>query len=204
MVDGEQNQSVLNIHRLVQKVTRLKLREKGKREKVLRKALGLINSGNVAQNSASHATSIWRYISKHDKLIDDFYFDSSYGEYSSTPLHLLTENGNYKAIKAILIHMEGKYSDKFRGVINAKCEYSVTPLHLASGSGWLNIVEYLIDKGANVDTRDYYYQTPLYWAVKYGKLDIVKYFIGKGANLDMKIGLAGLCCTGLLKAKTLI
>ncbi|WP_341811499.1 ankyrin repeat domain-containing protein [Wolbachia endosymbiont (group A) of Oxytorus armatus] len=184
MVGDEQNQSVLNVHRLVQKVTRLKLQENRQEEKTLRKALELINSGNAAQNSASHATSIWRYVSKQGKLIGDFYFNSTYGEYSSTPLHLLTGNGNYKAIKAILTHMEEKYSDKFRGVVNAKCEYSVTPLHLAAGSGWLNIVEYLIDKGANVDTRDYYYQTPLYWAVRYGKLDIVKYFIGKGANFD--------------------
>lgn len=70
-------EGVANIHRLVQKVTELSLQKKGREEEVLRKALELINSGRVVNNT-SHVTSVWGYASNHGRLIDDFYFNSSY------------------------------------------------------------------------------------------------------------------------------
>ena len=43
MVSSEKEQSILNIHRLVQQVTRLKLKDQGNEEKTLREILGLVN-----------------------------------------------------------------------------------------------------------------------------------------------------------------
>jgi hypothetical protein len=51
-------EGVANIHRLVQKVTELNLQKEGREEEVLRKALELINSGNIVKDSTIHVASI--------------------------------------------------------------------------------------------------------------------------------------------------
>ncbi|QMV45638.1 hypothetical protein HC358_00465 [Wolbachia pipientis] len=192
MVGGEQNQSVLNVHRLVQEVTRLKLQEKGRREKVLRKALELVNSGDLVQDSMSHVTSVWGYASKHSGLIDDFYFNSVYVyeeiffTNESNPLHLLAKNGSCEAVKAILTHVEKCHSGKLREVVNIENNQGQTPLHIAAENGWLNIVKYLISKGANTNAKDKYGRTPLHIAAKNGEFDMVKYLINEGANVNAK------------------
>lgn len=178
MVGGEQNQSVLNVHRLVQEVTRLKLQENRQEEKTLRKALELINSGDLAKDSKIHVASIWGYASKQGRLIDDFYKD--------TNLHLLVENDDYKAIKNLLAYIKKKHQDKLSEIVNAKDGCDIAPLHLAAGNGKLDIVKYLINKGASIDVRDCFYQTPLYWAAKSGELDMVKYLVNKGASVDIE------------------
>ncbi|MGL9682118.1 MAG: hypothetical protein ACR5K2_04090 [Wolbachia sp.] len=69
---------VVNIHRLAQEVTRLKLQEKGREEETLRKTLELINGDNLAIDDFIHIVSIYGYSSKHSRLIDDFYFSLFY------------------------------------------------------------------------------------------------------------------------------
>ncbi|MDR2548440.1 MAG: ankyrin repeat domain-containing protein [Rickettsiales bacterium] len=177
-------EGVANIHRLVQKVTELSLQKEGREEEVLRKALGLINSGDLAQDSISHVASIWWYSSKHSRLIDDFCFNSIYGKQKYTPLHSLAASGDYQAIKAILTRIGEKCLDKLYGIINANNKYDGTPLHLAVESGELNVVEYLISKGANIDVKKSGW-APLHIAA-IGKLDIVKYLIDKGADVNTK------------------
>ncbi|WP_264684784.1 MULTISPECIES: ankyrin repeat domain-containing protein [unclassified Wolbachia] len=171
-------EGVVNIHRLVQKVTRLKLQEKGREEEVLRKALNLVNIGDVAKDNKIHVAFIWGYASKHGKLIDDFYKD--------TNLHLLVENGDYKAIKNLLAYIKRKHQNKLSGIVNAKNGCDIAPLHLAAGNGELDIAKHLINEGANIDARDCFYQTPLYWAAKSGELDMVKYLVNKGASVGIK------------------
>ncbi|WP_353288877.1 ankyrin repeat domain-containing protein [Wolbachia endosymbiont (group A) of Pogonocherus hispidulus] len=185
-------EGVVNIHRLVQEVTRLKLQEKGRREKVLRKALELVNSGDLVQDSMSHVTSVWGYASKHSGLIDDFYFNSVYVyeeiffTNESNPLHLLAKNGSCEAVKAILTHVEKCHSGKLREVVNIENNQGQTPLHIAAENGWLNIVKYLISKGANTNAKDKYGRTPLHIAAKNGEFDMVKYLINEGANVNAK------------------
>ncbi|GFR03924.1 ankyrin repeat domain protein [Trichonephila clavata] len=157
MVGGEQNQSVLNVHRLVQEVTELNLQKEGREEEVLRKALELINSGNIVKDSTIHVASIWGYASKYGKLIDDFYFSSSYvhGEplfiKKSAPLHFLAVSGDYEAISAIITHIERHYPGELVKTVNVKDNLGQTPLHHASYNGNLRVVEYLISKGADIN-----------------------------------------------------
>ncbi len=171
-------EGIVNIHSPVQKVTRLKLQEKGREEEVLRKALNLVNIGDVAKDNKIHVAFIWGYASKHGKLIDDFYKD--------TNLHLLVENGDYKAIKNLLAYIKRKHQNKLSGIVNAKNGCDIAPLHLAAGNGELDIAKHLINEGANIDARDCFYQTPLYWAAKSGELDMVKYLVNKGASVGIK------------------
>lgn len=60
--------------------------------------------------------------------------------------------------------------------------FSKTPLHFAAEKGHLDIVTLLIDKGANINSRDSNNCTPLHIAAKYGRFCVVKYLINKGAG----------------------
>ncbi|CAK9253192.1 unnamed protein product, partial [Sphagnum jensenii] len=57
-----------------------------------------------------------------------------------------------------------------------------TPLHRAAEKGHLDVVKYLVEKGADVKAANKYGYTPLHWAASSGKLDIVKYLVEKGAD----------------------
>ncbi|WP_265026863.1 hypothetical protein [Wolbachia endosymbiont (group A) of Bombylius major] len=80
---------VANIHRLVQKVTELKLKKEGREEEVLRKTIKLINADYIFDDSI--VASVWGYASKYDELIDNFYFNFTYGIQKCTPLHSLAK-----------------------------------------------------------------------------------------------------------------
>ena len=51
-------------------------------------------------------------------------------------------------------------------------ELGRTCLHIASSVGSLPIVPYLIEKGANIEAKDYDQWTPLYYACSKGYLQI--------------------------------
>lgn len=181
---------VANIHELVQIIARLKLQKAGKEEEILRRALELINSGSVV-NSTSHVTSVWRYASKHGRLIDDFFFNSSYIHREpffikeNTPLHLLAESGDCKAINAIITRIERHYPSKLREIVNVENNCSQTPLHIAAENGKLNVVECLVSKGANINAKRSGW-TPLQVAADNGELGIIKYLLDKGASINTK------------------
>ncbi|WP_179947520.1 ankyrin repeat domain-containing protein, partial [Wolbachia endosymbiont of Cylisticus convexus] len=68
--------------------------------------------------------------------------------------------------------------------VNAKNIYGETPLHLAARSGYLNVVEKLIEKGANVNAKNSNGKTPLHYAAEKGYLNVVEKLIEKGAYFD--------------------
>ena len=48
------------------------------------------------------------------------------------------------------------------------------------------VVQYLIEKGANIEAKDQRERTPLHEACQKGNLSIVQYLIEKGANIEAK------------------
>ena len=61
-----------------------------------------------------------------------------------------------------------------------------TSLYLVVEEGKLDVVKFLIEKGANVNAKCKNDYTPLCIAAEKGKLDVVKFLIEKGANVDKK------------------
>ena len=61
-----------------------------------------------------------------------------------------------------------------------------TPLHIAAERNQLDVVKYLIEKGASIDLKDKNNETPLHIAVLNGNLEIVKCLIENGAKIDPK------------------
>ncbi|WP_426980148.1 ankyrin repeat domain-containing protein [Bacillus pseudomycoides] len=75
---------------------------------------------------------------------------------------------------------------------NPESLHSMTPfgtwLHIAAKKGHFGIVEYLIQKGINVNTKgDIFDASPLRVAAGAGHLEIVKYLIEVGAELDVTL-----------------
>ncbi|KLA30786.1 ankyrin repeat domain-containing protein [Bacillus cereus] len=63
-----------------------------------------------------------------------------------------------------------------------------TWLHVAAKKGYFGIVEYLIHKGIDVNTKgDIFDDSPLRVAAGEGDLEIVKYLIETGAELDVSL-----------------
>nr|CAH7769071.1 unnamed protein product [Callosobruchus chinensis] len=114
--------------------------------------------------------------------------DSIYCEHKSTILHLLAENSDCEAIQGILTHIKEKHSDRFSCVLNAKNKYNITPLHSAVYGGNLNVIEYLVEKNADINAKDKDGLIPLHVAAEYGNLEAVKYFIEKGIDVNVKDG----------------
>jgi ankyrin repeat protein len=71
--------------------------------------------------------------------------------------------------------------------VNATYEhYKITPLHIAVSKGDQNIVEALLEKGANVEAKDKDGYNPLHIAVTKQNQKIVEALLEKGANVEVK------------------
>jgi ankyrin repeat protein len=61
-----------------------------------------------------------------------------------------------------------------------------TPLHLATTEGETAMVQYLIERGANVQAKDMNGSTPLHEAVRHGYTSIVKLLLANKANINIQ------------------
>jgi ankyrin repeat protein len=57
-------------------------------------------------------------------------------------------------------------------------------LHMASKKGSKDILKFLVEKGADPDTRNIWKETPLHQASKAGHIDIIRFLLGAGANAN--------------------
>jgi ankyrin repeat protein len=73
-------------------------------------------------------------------------------------------------------------------LVNAKDSSGRTPLHWANRGVHLDVVNLLIDKGADVNAKDVSGTTPLFSAAANSHLDACKLLIDKGATVDVKNG----------------
>ncbi|EQC30461.1 TKL protein kinase, variant 1 [Saprolegnia diclina VS20] len=61
-----------------------------------------------------------------------------------------------------------------------------TPLNWAASEGQLEVVRFLLEKGAAIDVKTMLGRTPLHWAASEGHLEIVRLLLTKGAAIDVK------------------
>jgi ankyrin repeat protein/tRNA A-37 threonylcarbamoyl transferase component Bud32 len=139
-------------------------------------------------------------------LVENYKVDVSNGyDGVATPMNMACNNGHLKIVEYLVekcgadvnakdstgnipLHwaaFEGKLNvvrylvEKNRANnINAKDDNGQTPLHLAiSGRGQLDVVQYLVGKGANVNAKNKKRETPLHAATEKSKLDVVQYLV---------------------------
>lgn len=70
--------------------------------------------------------------------------------------------------------------------INYKDSSGDSLLHLAIEGGNKDLVEYLIDKGVHVDSRNKEGKTPLHYSASKGKSELIEMLIDKGADVNAK------------------
>lgn len=70
--------------------------------------------------------------------------------------------------------------------INAKDNFKWTSLHHACHAGLMDIVEYLMEKGALLEVVTLNGATPLMRAIESSKPDVVQYLIDKGAKVQIE------------------
>jgi len=61
-----------------------------------------------------------------------------------------------------------------------------TPLHTAADRGYLRIVEFLLEHGANPNMKNNYGSTPLHYAAMYGYPEVVELLLEHGANPNIQ------------------
>ncbi|KAK3349517.1 ankyrin repeat-containing domain protein [Lasiosphaeria hispida] len=98
------------------------------------------------------------------------------------PIHWAAGLRGRGDILKFLVEYAGPSTEK--KVANTKCQLQQTvPLHWASGFGHLEIVHYLLRKGAQAEWEDKRGKTAVNWAARYGRHDILKLLLD---DLDSK------------------
>ncbi|POM78140.1 TKL protein kinase [Phytophthora palmivora] len=76
--------------------------------------------------------------------------------------------------------------DRVKNLIGVANEDGNTPLIVAARRGHLDVVEYLVDLGVDIDKQDSNGNTPLLLAARWGKLDVVQYLVEEGADIEIQ------------------
>jgi ankyrin repeat protein len=96
-----------------------------------------------------------------------------------TLLSLAIQKGSLEEIK-LLFKMGVNLDIKIFGA------EKMSALHRACELGRKDVVEYLLEKGANKEVKNYAGDTPLHIACKEGKYDIVKLLLDRGADIESR------------------
>ncbi|KAL5022245.1 hypothetical protein ScPMuIL_001400 [Solemya velum] len=100
-------------------------------------------------------------------------------EDKSTPLHFASAKGCLEMLKL----MHEKQPDRFLEAINIEDVLQMAPLHRAALFNHFTVVEYLLDKGANINARDCNDRTALLLAASKGNWKTVKCLLDHGADI---------------------
>ena len=73
-----------------------------------------------------------------------------------------------------------------RASVHARDNFKWTPLHFACHAGILDVVEYLLEHGADLEARTLNEATPLMRAIEASKPELVQYLIDRGAKVQVE------------------
>ena len=129
------------------------------------------------------------------------------GDLITTPLIIAARNGNLDSEKILLRY---KADIKARGTLkftDGQIVVGCTPLWAAAATGHLDVVELLIERNAEVDSRTLTGSTPLRAAAHGGHLDIVGCLVEHGADVNARQSfdstpLMTTCCNGHMNVAT--
>lgn len=152
------------------------------------------------------------------EIIKLLMIDDTLGNYTSVLsnhsnlLEHATNNGLFEIVQLLIpygtpkIYMSCLYTACEKGYLDIvkvfiKCKIDIsnkpkkyTPLHIACIYGHINIVEYLLSIGANLNISDDNGQSPLYFACSHGHLEIVELLISRGAIVNTKYDALYIAC----------
>ena len=93
-------------------------------------------------------------------------------------LSLAIRQGNLPAVRSLV--------EKDPALVKAAGDSGFTPLHIAATAGRVDIIEYLLGRGAELEARTAGGQTPLFQTVPLAAAQAFAYLLEKGANLNAR------------------
>jgi hypothetical protein len=76
--------------------------------------------------------------------------------------------------------------------VNAKTHYGATALSYACDKGHIEVIKLLIERGADVNSKDTFYgEVPLGWALSKSNIPVIKLLLDKGANGVERVLMSG-------------
>ncbi|RYP43640.1 hypothetical protein DL768_009815 [Monosporascus sp. mg162] len=106
------------------------------------------------------------------------------------PLYAALTNSHRDAVEALLQLEHSASKDGITARLKYGRDFTArkrqTQLSWAAENGHKEIVQLLLDKGAETDAKDNGDQTPLWWAAEKGHKEIVQLLLDKGAKTDAK------------------
>ena len=121
---------------------------------------------------------------EHNKSSELFKMTMNNG---SQPLVIANKNMK-KLSQPVELASEGSISDWTKTIdvsqINHKYQFGFTLLHYAAKENRLEVIEYLVSNGCDINAVDDEGQTPLHKSTAFGQAESVKLLIDKGANVN--------------------
>ena len=117
------------------------------------------------------------------KLLEEGVSPNCLGIVKTTPLIIATTYKQYRIID-LLISFGADINFETGEILS----FSRTPLATACHLGDLEMAEYLLQRGADIELMSGVYGNPLHAAIGEGNLKLIKFLIDQGANLEAKHG----------------
>ncbi len=155
------------------------------------KSLGLGLSNNIFALGILYSEN-GQYEKSQNIILPLADFFKSSNTYKKTYINLLSWIGfNYKKLNKTDLALNANEAMEIAQIelssnINNKRKNGYTPLGFAASKGYINVVKYLIQKGADVDLQGVKRNTPLYHAGESNHIKVVKYLFSKGAEINPK------------------
>ena len=93
-------------------------------------------------------------------------------------LSLAIRQGNLERVTAIV--------ERSPALVRSADDSGFTPLHIAATAGRVDIIEFLLQRGADIEARTAGGQTPLFQTVPLASAEAFDYLLRKGARLDAR------------------
>jgi len=116
-----------------------------------------------------------------------------------TPLSFASPEGHLDVVRLLLnrgedsgaLHIASEHEDHARFpslvvVPNAENDDNQTPLFLASRNGRLEVAQFLLENGADLQCLDWLKRSPLHGASENGHYDVTRFLLDKGADADAR------------------
>ncbi len=116
------------------------------------------------------SSKVTEYLLKDQKI--DVDLSNKYGE---TPLMMASIDGNLPVVKTLVQQNKAKID-----------HIGWTPLHYACAKGQLQVAQFLVTSGADVNSRSPNGTTPLMMAAQAGNEELIKLLLDNGADIRMR------------------